>query len=262
MDYAHQVNGCGPAPLEPHLLEKTDGQGRLKCFARPSNIHRLKASTNKGKPRIVVVLITADGVFERCLRSIIAQKRDYPDLSLIVNHRAPERFSDHPIVQKYENCHRNRNDARARALETDAEYFLFLDDDIVLPGTALATLMQHNQEVVGGYYPILGTGKYVCGRWVADHTFCNFMCVQPGLVQTDTIGLGCALISRNVLEKVPFEAGVHLFCKDGCTGENMIVGECGMFGNRVADLGIRMYMCGEVVCQHLPRNYRTPNIGN
>jgi hypothetical protein len=204
-------------------------------------------------PSATVVLITADAVFGRCLDSIVAQKRDVPELDLIVNHRAPEKFSDHPIVQKYENCHRNRNDARARALKTEAEFFLFLDDDIVLPPGALLTLLRQNKEVVGGYYPILGTNKFVCGRWVADHTFCNFLCVQPGLVKTDTIGLGCALISRRVLEQVPFESGTNLFCRDGRTGEQMIVGECGLFGNRVADLGIPMYMCGEVLCQHLQR---------
>lgn len=33
----------------------------------------------------------------------------------------------------------------------------------------------------------------------------------------------------------------------------MFVGECGMFGNRVAELGIAMYMCGDVVCEHLVR---------
>lgn len=203
--------------------------------------------------KVLVVLITGDAVFERCLESVIAQKRDCANLDLIVNHRKPEFFSEHAIVQKYENCHRNRNEARERALKTDADYFLFLDDDVVLPPGAIRTLLRQGKEVVGGYYPILGTRKWVCGRWVADNTFCNFLRVQPGLVRTDTIGLGCALISRNVLEKVPFEAGVNLFCRDGRTGENMIVGECGIFGNRVFELGVPMYMCGDVVCEHLVR---------
>lgn len=203
--------------------------------------------------QVVTVLITGDKVYERCLHGIIEQKRDFPRLQLIVNYRAPETLSKNPTVQKYENCHRNRNEARKRALLTDAEYFLFLDDDIVLPPGAVTTLLAQKKEVVGGYYPILGTNKYVCGRWVADNTFCNYIAVEPGLVPTDVIGLGCALISRNVLEKVPFESGTDLVCKDARTGQDMIVGECGIFGNRVAELGIPMYMCGGVVCEHLPR---------
>jgi hypothetical protein len=204
--------------------------------------------------KVLAVLITGDTVLSACLESLINQKRDYPDLQLIVNHRPPEHLSDNPVIQKYENCHRNRNEARERALKSDADYFLFLDDDVVLPQRALATLLAQRKEVVGGYYPILGTDKYVCGRWVADNTFCNFLCIQPGLTKSDIVGLGCALISRNVLEKVPFEGGTNLVCKDVRTGQDMIVGECGMFGNRVADLGIPMYMCGEVLCEHLKRN--------
>jgi hypothetical protein len=211
-----------------------------------------------GQAKVLTVVITADGMLRPCLDSIVAQKADLPGLDLIVNHRKPEFFSAHPIVQKYENCHRNRNEARERALKTDADYFLFMDDDIVLPHGSIRRLLAQNKEVVGGYYPILGTNKYVCGRWVADHTFCNFLYVQPSLVKTDTIGLGCALVSRNVLEKVRFESGVNLFCKDGRTGEDLIVGECGIFGNRVAELGIDMYMCGDVICEHLSRHSQVP----
>ena len=212
----------------------------------------------KSNCKITVVLITGDAVFSRCLQSVIAQKRDLSQLELIVNHRAPEFFSDNPVIQKYENCHRNRNDARERALKTTADYFLFLDDDIVLPPGALATLLSQGKEVVGGYYPILGTNKFVSGRWVADNTFFNYLAVQPGLVQTDVVGLGCALISRSVLEKVHFEAGVNLFCKDALAMTDMFVGECGMFGNRVAELGLSMYMCGDVVCEHLSRAPASP----
>ena len=67
---------------------------------------------------------------------------------------------------------------------------------------------------------------------------------------------GCALLSRRVVEAVPFEAGTQLYCTCAASGVPMILGECGIFGNRVDALNIAMYMCGEVVCQHLPRPER------
>lgn len=227
-------------------------------------------------PVVTLVLITGDEVLMQCFQSILDQDYRSERMHLVVNHQPPQKFSNSDCVNKYENCSRNREVARHRALATDSDYFLFLDDDIVLPKDAVSVFVKMaaektfnvpesmerihpgirrsvGKEVLGGYYPILNTNRYVCGRWVADNTFLNFTNVQAGLRKTDLVGLGCAFISRRVLESVPFEAGTNLFCHDATTGREMIVGECGVFGNRLAELGVPMFMCGEVVCQHLIR---------
>src|ERR1700750_2387179 len=100
------------------------------------------------QPQVTVVMITATGVLRECLESVILQKADYPNLDLVVNYREPQFYSDDPLIQKYENCHRNRNEARERALKTAGEHFLFIDDDIVLPRRAVSTLVSQNREVV------------------------------------------------------------------------------------------------------------------
>lgn len=209
------------------------------------------------RPRVVIVLISVDGVMRPCFDGIVRQ--DYANLALIVNQKAAVRYSDNPMRNKYENCHRNRNEARDRALRSDGEYFLFLDDDVVLPAHAVTRLVSHRKDVIGGWYPILGTNRYVCGRWVADNAFLNFTNVHRSVVRTDTVGLGCALVSRKVMEQVPFEAGLDLECVDAHTGGKMLLGECGVFGNRVDQLGLMMYMDGEVICQHLPRRQAMPH---
>jgi hypothetical protein len=234
-------------------------------------------------PTVTIAIITVNGVLRPCLEAVLCQ--DYPRdlLRLIVNELPAKQFSANTCINKYQNCHRNRNTARERALQTDGEYFLFLDDDIVLPKNAISTFACHaaerrfsapesmermfpgitrsdRKEVIGGYYPIIGTNRLVCGKWVADNTFYNFRHIQRGLVSTDLVGLGCAYISRDVLEQVQFEAGTDSCCMDPETKQWMLVGECGMFGNRVAELGIPMYMSGEVVCQHLIRPKRTPSV--
>lgn len=204
--------------------------------------------------QLCVVLITVNGVMADCLKSVLTQS--HTPSCLIVSQKDAVGYSDNDLINKYENCHRNRNAARERALKTPCDRFLFLDDDVVLPEDAVSSLMRQDKEVLGGYYPILNSDRFVCGRWVADHTFLNFRAVAPGLRRTDMVGLGCAMISRRVLESIQFEAGTNLFCRDAGTGQDLIVGECGMFGNRVAELGLPMYMCGEVVCKHLARPNR------
>jgi hypothetical protein len=94
--------------------------------------------------------------------------------------------------------------------------------------------------------------KYVAGRWIADNTFFNFDRVLQGLVEVDMIGMGCALIHRKVLEKITFESGTNLACKDEL-GNKAIVGECGAFGNAAFKAGYKLYMDGNIVCKHLPR---------
>lgn len=65
--------------------------------------------------------------------------------------------------------------------------------------------------------------------------------------------MGCALVSRKVLEQVTFKPGIDIFLKDE-SGVNLILGECGAFGNDVTDSGFTLYMDGSVVCEHLTRN--------
>src|SRR5688572_20792831 len=90
------------------------------------------------QPRVSIVLITTGAILQECLDAICAQ--DYPSgkLDLIVNRMEPREYDSDAVRNKYENCHRNRNEARERALAGDAEYFLFVDDDIVIPRDAVS----------------------------------------------------------------------------------------------------------------------------
>ena len=99
---------------------------------------------------------------------------------------------------------------------------------------------------------MINTNRWIAGKWVADNIFYNFKCPDNGVIKVDMVGMGCALIRRDVLEKVEFEYGLNIISKDE-VGNDLYLGECGTFGNNVFKAGYNMYMDGDVVCEHLSR---------
>jgi hypothetical protein len=196
----------------------------------------------------LIVIITKDSVEPECLKSVIAQKCDW-----IICGQHPKHTHDNPIFRTYLNCAENRESARKMALAHSADQFLFVDSDIILPSNALEEFMKQSQfDVQGGWYKVRNSDRYAGGRWVKDNVFSNFKKIQKSLVLTDLVGLGCAFISRLVLEAVTIKHGTDVVAKTEA-GETMIVGECGVLGDDIAKLGFSMYMNGSVVCGHLDR---------
>jgi hypothetical protein len=203
--------------------------------------------------RVMIVIITSDIVRTECLASVQAQT--HPDTSWIIAGHRPTHRHDNPVIQKYLNCSENRNDARRMALASDANAFLFLDSDIVIPPDAVSHfVLQHEKagkEVQGGWYKMILADRWVCGKWVADHIFVNAKSPEPSLTQTDIIGCGCLYVSRTVLKDIEFEHGTDTVLKDELNN-SLLLGECGAFGNRCYERNIPMFMNGHVICQHLP----------
>lgn len=200
------------------------------------------------KPNVLVVVITKDNVNSQCYHSILQQ--DYENFSVLISVVKPKHLHENPVCEKYLNCSENRNIARRMALASDAKYFLFVDSDIVLPKNTISSLISHNRHAIGGWYQIRDGKRWVAGKWVADNVFINFKTPDASVIKTDVVGLGCALISREVLEKVQFEPGINVVAENE-NREKVIVGECGMFGNRVSEAGYNLYVDGDVICKHI-----------
>src|SRR3954466_2512570 len=98
--------------------------------------------------KVLVIVITADRVLPQCWEAIM--KQDYPRFDLLVHVRKPkleEIDGNQPeaikaIIKKYINCTDNREAARKIALASDAERFLFVDSDIVIPSGAIAEMVR------------------------------------------------------------------------------------------------------------------------
>ena len=202
---------------------------------------------------IQIVLISNNSIEKECWESLSKLKYSY--YSILVNHKKPEIKHSNLICEKYLNCSANREEARIKALNTKngADWFFFADDDVVFPSHTLSQLIRHNKRVIGGYYKMIHSDNWVGGRWVADNVFFNFKFPYNSVVKADTIGLGCALIHRTILENITFKSGHDIICKNELD-KNVIVGECGVFGNDCVDLGIQPYLDGDVICKHLVRN--------
>lgn len=242
--------------------------------------------------KVLVVIITKDIVEQECMQSVITQ--EYPDFDVMVHISKANKYytnSQDPrhesYVNQYINCPENRNKARRLALASDADYFLFVDSDTVLPSHAISKLMLNKKDAVGGYYHACGDSKnYVAGSYQKNSKgqdiFMHVFEIRKGTWSVDMIGLGCALISRKLLEQVEFEDGLDLLTLQANydkpwqhtppqfikTPENVDfelhpgleepkygnMGECSAFGFRARGKGFKLWMDGGVeVLKHLTR---------
>lgn len=250
--------------------------------------------------KVLAIIITKDIVEPACMESVL--KQDYPDYDIMIHVAKAVKYINYPdkpkeesYVNQYINCAENRNKARRLALASDADYFMWVDSDTVIPNYTISRLMLNKKDAVGGYYKMSGNNPmYVCGReWINSHghqVFVHNFRVEEGLQPVDTIGMGCALISRKLLEQVDFEDGLDIpklqanyehpwqyspvkimQLADGremelhpCLEQPRagVAGECSAFGIRAREKGFRLFMDGSVeVIEHLTRegHYTTLN---
>src|SRR5438552_838686 len=100
--------------------------------------------------KVLVVIITERDVMTESMEAVLGQ--DYPNFDLMVHARRgrlkceDERRAPgmRAATTKYLNCSDNRERARKMALASDADKFLFVDSDIVLPPGAISELAKQN----------------------------------------------------------------------------------------------------------------------
>jgi len=224
--------------------------------------------------KVLVITCATVGLISRARCSVLEQ--DYPNYETLILTAKPD-----ATVSKCENIIRCHNAARKLALASDADYFAWVDDDIVLPRNALSNLMLQLEQppmdkgqfshltsllpdgvmsdnpkkhIIGGWFRVknedgLLVDVWNCGRWVADNTIASVTAVEPSVTRVDKIDLGCLLMSREVLEKVDWRGGDSLVINK--TQHPCV---CLMFARDAQDAGYALYMDGSVVCEHLLRS--------
>ncbi len=203
--------------------------------------------------KVLVVIPTKAGVENECFQAVLTQ--DYPDYGIFVSSLKPIPLDLSPEKNRVHNIVRNRNYARKMALASDAEWFLWVDTDVVLPRNAITEFLKVGKPLMGGWYKKILGSDWVAGRWVSSDTFSHFQKPEQGVVSTDLLGLGCAMIHRSLLERVEFKNGTDVIGKD-MSGKSYFLGECMLFCQDSMRLGEKACMVGNVICAHLPVNLR------
>lgn len=145
-----------------------------------------------------------------------------------------------------------RNDIHNKFLETQSQYLVMLDSDIIFPPKMLETLMAHNLPVVGGWYRDKKASDHhpVVYDFVKDEkdfsVFRHHKEVGQGLEKIDAIGMGCILMNRDTAEKLGQDPYGH---KIAGGGEDFIM--C----RKLMELGIPLHVDWSLNCAHLGVGY-------
>lgn len=113
---------------------------------------------------------------------------------------------------------RSQNAARKIVLEEDYDYALSIESDILgVPKDIIEQLISTGKEMVGCVYPIGPKEKRIpCvtmpsinkngtgGTRLINDEEIGIILNNPGLHAVNSCGLGCTLIRKDVLEKIPF----------------------------------------------------------
>ncbi len=94
---------------------------------------------------------------------------------------------------------RARNSITAKFLKSDCTHLLFIDSDIMFSADHIRRILSHDEDIVGGFYPIKRDGAFkLC---------CNTLPSDPGLREDGLnpmkyMGSGFLLVDRKVIEKM------------------------------------------------------------
>ena len=157
----------------------------------------------------------------------------------------PKKTWDHPISS-------NRNKIVKRFLQTDNDYLLMIDDDVV-PLFNPAEFVFADKDVIG--FPAKVRQGDRCLNWVAyvkrpdrhEYAPVDFSKVDQSieLLSVDAVGTGAILIHRRVLENMKAPFHIH-FDEDGI----LTMGTDFAFCERAKEAGFNIYTTPRRVCEH------------
>lgn len=198
--------------------------------------------------RVLVVLITKDYIMQKCMESILQQ--DYLNYSTLIHVMKPLNIHPEEIKNKMANLVINRNQARNLALASNADRFLFVDSDVVLPKNTISQLATRDCDIVAGFYKGIDGKTWITGK--IEDGFFERVYPKYELQEVDMVGMGCAMFSRKCLEQIYFIDGLNeaISTKDG---ETSLLGECLATTYEAKKKGFKAFMDNKVICEHLIR---------
>lgn len=143
----------------------------------------------------------------------------------------------------------SRNLLRERFLQGGYDYLFSLEQDVIPPADILERLLAHGKKIISGVvftrFEMNGEHRIKPLLWGSterqdEMRFMDAEVAAPGLYSIRACGLGCLLIHRDVLEKIPFR-----LLPDRSTFDDI------PFCRDCVDAGFDLYADTSVKCQHL-----------
>jgi len=146
--------------------------------------------------KILVLIPTKDTVDPKTLEALMAQ--DFKDFSVLINPKKPD-----AVKTRIQNIIENRKELKEKALKHDAEYFFWLDSDVILPPTAFSQLMKEGKPLMGAAYQL-----------APNHWTTSVKCGE-----VEHLGFGALMMNREVLSAIEIRAEgtkceCAMFCED------------------------------------------------
>lgn len=147
-----------------------------------------------------------------------------------------------------------RNSIAKRFLESNAEYLMFVDSDVVLPPDSYIRLKNRKLDIVSGLY-YTKFGNYTPAMWYDRNPAIPITEYQNGeLLEADLIGMGCCLIRRRVFENLepPWFKWTQSFVENGCSEDFYFCRNAKARGFKVCvDTSIQTHHIGNGASNHL-----------
>lgn len=101
-----------------------------------------------------------------------------------------------------------RNQAALYAMNTDCDYLMFIDDDVLIPENTLVELLKADKDIIAGLVMIRGFPFNVMAfKWEKDDQgnpknlgYFNDLPKERGIVECDAVGFSCCLIKMDIIK--------------------------------------------------------------
>lgn len=145
-----------------------------------------------------------------------------------------------------------RNAACYSALQRNAEWLFFLDDDVAVPPDAFHRLASHKQPIVSGlYYRRNSPIAPVALRDTPQGPVFATDIVAPSLSEVDLIGGGCLLIHNSVLRTIPHPWFEWLVDRTELSAVERCSEDFAFCRKARRNYGFKIYIDTSVQCRHI-----------
>ena len=233
-------------------------------------------------PRVGIGIACKDDPLPQTVDAIKAM--DYPYIAVVVMNLERDHHSfQNQLCDNVNNVTLARNALRDHVLRnTDWDYLLMIDDDVVPPPNTIQELLWMKSEMVCAWVPSQPDGKRWMGgkispdrKWFQPFTRARVVkgrMDEPGVaagidgpyymdrdtgslvwnpITSDIATTACTLISRALLELIPFRWSPTTMATCTVRRHPVMLADSGALGQDVQALGEKVVMSHRIVCQHL-----------